>query len=107
MKANIILIIGLLFSCNSYSQTFVYTFEGKLDPFSITNLESKCSEIDNVYRSKIKYKEESNKGELYITIDKSEKILKGEEQNDFSPKALKAFLISNNLSPLSFRKLQD
>lgn len=107
MKANIILILGLLFSCNSYSQTFVYTFEGELNPFSITSLEKKCSEIDFVSRTKIKYKENSKKGQMYITLDANQQNLKGEEQNDFSPIALKTFLISNNLSPLSFRKLED
>jgi len=107
MKTFIALLFTICLSFVSYSQTYVMTFEGSIDPFSITQLEQKCSQIDRISSTKIKYKAESNKGELFFTLSPLAKELVGEERDDFSPIPVKTFLLENNLYPLSFRILKD
>ncbi len=107
MKTFIALSFTLCLSFVSYSQTYVMTFEGSVDPFSISQLEQKCSQLERIQSTKIKYKVEANKGELIFTLSPLAKELKGEERDDFSPIPVKTFLLENNLSPLSFRKLKD
>jgi len=106
MKALIVLALTLLVSSNSFSQTYLFTFSGELDPFSITKLENECSQLKDVKSTKIKYKPESHKGELYVTLIEKKKSVRTEKDESFSPIPLKSFLLSKNLSPLSFRELK-
>ncbi len=107
MKSIFALFFALFISGISYSQTFSYTFEGDVDFASIARLETECSDIHGVYRSKIKLKEGSNKGTLIIELDSALKEKRAEADNHFSATDVKSFLIENNLSPLSFTKIKN
>ncbi|MBL1280515.1 MAG: hypothetical protein COA33_009595 [Fluviicola sp.] len=106
MKTTTTLLLCLFFASISYSQSYVYSFEGTLDSSSIPDLERICENIQSVHSVKIKYKEDSEMGEIFITLDESEKNRTGEQEALFSPVDFKAFLISNNLTPLDFRELK-
>ncbi len=100
----IIILLGVLFTSTCYGQTYIYTFEGEIDPFLITEMEHECAKLASISTVKIKYKAESMRGEMFIILDSEMKEKRGSADDQFSPKELKSFLLDRNLSPLSFRE---
>ena len=107
MKILLTFLLGLLSYSFSYSQTYVYTFEGDLELSSISFMEKECSTFQSIASVKIKYKEDSKKGEFYITLNEDEKNRRAESDFHFSPVDVKSYMISHNLSPLTFRQIKD
>ena len=107
MKITTLILLGLLSSNFSYSQTFTYTFSGGLNASKIEQIEKECAKINSVSIAKLKYKEDSEKGELIIVLKENQKSLRPEADNQFSPIDIKRIMIDNSLSPLSFRKISE
>ena len=107
MKKIAILICLLATSIIGYSQTFSYTFTGKLSVEQLSNIESKCSQLNRVASAKIKYKEDRERGELLIVLVKSDQPQRAEADDQFSAIDVKHLLLNEQLSPLNFRKLND
>ena len=107
MKITTLLLLGLLASNFSFSQTFVYSFSGELNPSKILNLEKQCENIVSIEKAKFKYKEDSERGELILILKENQKSLRAEADNQFSPIDIKKIMIDNNLSPISFRKISE
>tara|TARA_R110002072_G_scaffold302060_2_gene483630 strand:- start:57778 stop:58098 length:321 start_codon:yes stop_codon:yes gene_type:complete len=106
MRLTTTLLFSLFLSGFSFCQSYVYTFEGNLDISAISELEKTCTKIQSVHSVKIKYKEDTKMGEIFIILDESEKNPKGEQEALFTPVDFKSFLISNSLTPLYFRELK-
>lgn len=107
MKITTLLLLSLLASNFSYSQTFTYTFIGDLNASKILQIEKDCTKINSVSVTKLKYKEDSGKGELIIVLKENQKSLRPEADNQFSPIEIKRIMIDYSLSPLSFRKISE
>ena len=107
MKRILILLSFAFWALNGYGQTYAYSFEGDLTPTKITDLENSCSDLEGIGIVKIKYKDDSNRGEFIVQIDKSAINKRGAEDGQFSASDLKSFIINSGLSPLEFRKLAD
>ena len=107
MKITTLLLLGLLASNFSFSQTFVYSFSGKLNPSKILNLEKQCENIVSIEKAKFKYKEDSERGELILILKENQKSLRAEADDQFSPIDIKKIMLDNNLSPISFRKISE
>ena len=107
MKITTLLLLGLLASNFSYSQTFSYTFKGGLNASVIEQIEKDCTKINSVSVTKLKYKEDSERGEIIIVLKDNQKSLRPEADNQFSPIDIKRIILDNNLSPLTFRKISE
>lgn len=107
MKITTLLMLGLMASNFSFSQSFSYSFSGKLNSSKIEKIKKKCTAISSISKAKFKYKEDSERGELIIILDKNQKALRPEADNQFSPIEIKKLMIDNKLSPLSFRKISE
>ena len=106
MKKLIFLTLFLAIYCNVYSQNFSYSFEGQLDSQQISNIESRCLNLDQIDQAKVKYKEEAQRGEIVINIRKNENQ-RAESGDQFKASSLKQLMIELGLSPIEFRKLND
>ncbi|MDO8999212.1 MAG: hypothetical protein Q7W45_05560 [Bacteroidota bacterium] len=83
---------------NHLKKQYNYTFKGQLNSQSILDLENRLSSLVFVTMAKIKYKADSQKGELFLHT--SEKAISSEEDKGFDLIELKKLLISNNLEPI-------
>ena len=107
MRITTLLLLSLLASNFSFSQTFAYTFSGNLDASSIQKIEKECSNIVGMSKAKFKYKEDSERGELILILKENQKSLRAEADDQFSPIDIKKIMLDNNLSPISFRKISE
>lgn len=98
----------MLISFKFYSQSkgngvevkkqYQYSFDGQLNSQSIIDIESKLSALKFVTMAKIKYKADSQKGEVFLNT--LERTAVSESDKGFDLIELKKLLISNNLSPV-------
>lgn len=107
MKRTFILLLISFLSSISYGQTFSYSFEGSLSAELISEIEKTCSNLPQVSSTKIRYKEDSKRGEIIIKLDDSAAKSRTELGDQFSPVSLKELLLQLKLSPLDFRKIND
>ncbi|MDP1800971.1 MAG: hypothetical protein Q8L81_06450 [Bacteroidota bacterium] len=102
------LILLIIFSTKFFGQTkdnsievkkqYQYSFLGQLNAQSIIELEKKLAALEFVTMAKIKYKADSQKGEVFLHTQ--ERTATSESDKGFDLIELKKLLISNNLSPL-------
>lgn len=100
-----LLFILLLFTFCGFSQQYAYSFEGQLSEDQKRSLVKNCEGLKNVDWVKLKYKEDSSKGELIIQCKEIE--IRSEFEEGFSPINVKREFIGLGLEPKEFRKLND
>lgn len=105
MKKLISLTFFLAFFTSAYSQDFIYSFDGQLDQASINKLESDCANITAIRSAKVKYKEDSQKGEIMLFLVVNENP-RAELDNQFNATDIKKILIDSGLAPGEFRQLK-
>lgn len=105
MKKFISLTFFLAVFTSAYSQDFSYSFDGQLDQASINKLESDCSKISTIRSAKVKYKEDSKKGEIILFLVEN-KNQRAELDDQFNPTDLKKILIESGLAPGEFRQVK-
>jgi hypothetical protein len=111
----ILFTIFCFFTCNLFSQTktqttiyknYHYTFNGVLNAQSKTDLETSVLNLNFAKNAKIKYKAESNSGELFLSTE--EKIENNEGGNKgFDITQLKKLIIAHNLTPLELTIIEN
>ena len=106
MKKIFTLFLGIFLSISLYSQTYSYSFEGDLNPSKIAMYEKECLKFKQVSSVKIKYKPDSQKGEIIIVTKFKPKTQRQEGVEQFQPTDFKKFIINKGLSPLYFRELK-
>ncbi len=104
----------LFFSFHAISQSklpakeikkqYHYTFNGDLSPQVKQSLEENIASLKFVSSAKIKYKSESQKGEVFIQTTEPEAT--SEEDTSFDLIALKKLIHSFNLTPLELNVTQ-
>ncbi len=98
----------MLISAKFYSQSkgnsvevkkqYQYSFDGQLNAQSIVDIESKLAALKFVTMAKIKYKADSQKGEVFLYT--LERTATSESDKGFDLVELKKLLVSNNLTPI-------
>lgn len=98
----------MMISCGFFAQSknnstevkkqYQYSFKGELNSQHITNLENGLSGLTFVTMAKVKYKNDSQKGE--VIIHTSERTITSESDKGFDLIELKKTLISHNLEPI-------
>lgn len=76
---------------------YYYNFSGELSQTKLNQIEAEAKTLTNVDEVKIKYKEESELGQLIVIV--KEKSRNSEGDNLFQPTDLKKLLSNNNLIP--------
>lgn len=106
MKKIFSLTLFLLLFSAAFSQNYSYSFDGELNQSTLSEIESKCLKFEFVSSAKIRYKEDTQKGELLIHL-----IIKGdkraESDGQFKATDIKQIFLDSNLNPGEFRKLND
>lgn len=87
-----------------FSQNYAYSFSGALTTEQITQIENRCSEQPEVTSAKLKYKLDSQKGEVILFVEPN--ISAGEGNAGFSAADIKQVLQSFGLSPIDFVELK-
>jgi len=103
------IIFLILFSLSvhiSWSQKYAIAFNGHIDTALIHSMEFDCKQFQHVFKVKINYKPEQEKGEFIIQLVEDENRSEGEENSEFSIAEIKAYLISKKLNPVSFITLE-
>lgn len=103
MKKLIIFSFFAILSHFGFSQDYSYSFNGKIDSDQINLIEQRCSELPEVTSAKLKYKLESEKGEIIIHVEPIKAF--GEARQEFSAADFKKILQSFGLTPLDFIEL--
>lgn len=106
MTRKVITTLALLISSLSFGQTYSYSFKGELAASNISNLEKRCSAIQGVSKTKIKYKEDSQGGEFILILDEMPSDSEASDEHPFSSVLVKKLLLELNLSPQSFRLIE-
>ncbi len=98
------MLISSKFLCQSknsgveFKKQYQYSFQGQLTSQSISDLENKLAALQFVTMAKIKYKADSQKGEVFLQT--KERTSTSESDEGFNLVELKKLLISNNLTPI-------
>ena len=103
--------IKLLLSCifiatTSYffSQNFAYSFSGTMTVEQQNELVKNILEIPTISTCELRYKSDSNRGEILFYI--FEPTVRSDSSTEFSPSTVKSLFISKELEPLDFRKIK-
>ena len=86
------------------SQNYAYSFSGALTTEQIAQIENRCSEQPEVTYAKLKYKLDSQKGEVILFVEPN--ISAGERNVGFSAADIKQVLQSFGLTPIDFVELK-
>ncbi|MDG1333388.1 MAG: hypothetical protein P8P74_13715 [Crocinitomicaceae bacterium] len=105
MKRTLALLCALFLGSQLFAQSYSYSFEGNLTSDQLIELESECKRIPHLEACKVKYKPESNRGELIFRTDSRED--RSEKSESFTPIDVKSLLLNNGLTPLDFAPLND
>lgn len=112
---NSLVVLFFLFSASILSQTtestgqkklYRYTFNGELLPELKTELEGKILKLEFVSEAKIKYKPDSQKGEIILKVSDYIKSSEGDNRG-FSVVELKKLILSYNITPLEFTNVEN
>jgi len=96
----VLLLLVLLLAFNGYNQSYSYRFNGKLDEAGQQLLLTELSGWNYFTEVKLRYKSDSDKGELLFTIPP--KATPSEEEPPYSILSIKALLIRFGMAPDSF-----
>ena len=100
-------LLAILFCASAsllFSQDYSYSFKGNLTADKESSLVTKISSAEGVEYCKVRYKPDSEKGEIILTIEKKE--IRSEDQEVFSPAAIKAILLEHQLEPIDFHSIK-
>ncbi len=100
-------ILFLFFVQISWGQKYAFSFEGKIDTNKIEAMQRDVEQFYGVAKVKINYKPEKQLGEFIIQLKPEEKNKRGEADNHFSVAEVKEYILTKNLSPLSFITLEN
>ena len=100
-------ILFLLFFQISWSQKYAFAFEGEIDTNKIVSMQRDVEQFYGVAKVKINYKPEKKMGEFIIQLKPEERNKRGESDNHFSVAEVKEYILTKNLSPLSFITLEN
>lgn len=104
MKNYIILLVFGLISLQGFSQNYSYSFNGEVSFDDIKKIEDRVAALPEVNSAKVRYKEDSQKGEILIHIvPSSERV---ESRVTFKASELKQILQSYGLTPSQFVELK-
>lgn len=106
MIPKVILLFGSLLAFTAFGQTYSYSFEGNLNQNTLNQIQKSGIQLNQVEEFKVRYKEDSNRGEILIVLDK-QSTARAESDNQFNVVDVKAILLNHGLSPLNYRKLND
>lgn len=87
-----------------FSQNYAYSFSGTLSSEQITQIEERCAAQPEVTSAKLKYKLNSQKGEIILFVEPNNSA--GEGSVGFSAADIKQVLQSFGLSPIDFVELK-
>lgn len=87
-----------------FSQNFAYSFQGNLSIENQNQIIKQVLEVSGISSCELKYKTDSQKGELLFYAKENE--IRSESPEEFSPILIKNILIQNQLSPLEFRRIK-
>lgn len=87
-----------------FSQNYAYSFSGTLSSDQITQLEERCTAQSEVTSAKLKYKQDSQKGEIILFVEPNTTL--GEARVGFSAADIKQVIQSFGLSPIDFVELK-
>lgn len=88
-----------------HAQNFAYSFKGSMTQERQEQLIKNISSIPLVSNCKIKFKSDSNRGDVLIYV--TETINRSESDIEFSPVQIKSILIEEGLEPMDFRMLKS
>jgi hypothetical protein len=106
MKKIILLMFSVFFYALTFASIYSYSFSGKMDISQISNYEKECLKFNQVLSVKIKYKVDSQKGEVIIITKEIPKDKSRQGMELFTPTDIKNFLISKGLTPMTFKELK-
>jgi len=89
----------LFISLSSLAQDYSYSFNGELS--NPEELLKELEAIPQLINTKIKYKEDSKRGEIWFDLKTSKS--RTDTRDEFSPVSIKTLLLSNGLEPLTFK----
>jgi hypothetical protein len=92
------------FSSFFFSQNFAYSFQGKLSIEQQNILQKEILDIHLISNCELKYKTDSERGEIIFFVLKNES--RSESSEEFSPVEIKSLLIKQQLEPLEFRMIK-
>lgn len=104
MKKLIIFSAFVFLTQFGFSQNYAYSFSGSLTPEQIVQIEERCSEKPEVTSAKLKYKLDSQKGELILFVEPNNSANEGNV--GFSAAHIKQVLQSFGLAPIDFVELK-
>lgn len=104
MKKILIILLLLFLHQDIFSQSFSYSFKGSLDEQSKERIQTETLKLPGVLSYELKYKEDSAKGEILISLDPMTD--RGENDHPFNPADLKSILISVPVEPINFRQIK-
>ena len=104
MKKLIIFSAFVFLTQFGFSQNYAYSFSGSLTTEQISQIEKRFSEQPEVTSAKLKYKLNSQKGEVILFVKPSNSV--GEGSVGFSAADIKKVLQSFGLSPIDFVELK-
>ncbi len=105
MKRILFTLLLVFFSKSAFSQSYAYSFEGKLSPENLNLFETEMKTIYGIQTVEIKIKPEQERGELIFSIASASSKDEENEQS-FSPIAIKQLFIKFHLNPLDFRQIK-
>jgi hypothetical protein len=99
-----ILILSFLGITNFYfSQSYAYSFQGKLASEERTSLLENIHAIPGIASCELRYKLDSERGEFLFYVDQE---LNKTKEIEFSPVDLKVLFLEYKLEPLDFRLIK-
>jgi len=84
----------------SVAQDYIYYFEGTLNQQEISSIETELASIIGVASAKVKMKDETNHGEIFIAL--LPRPERSEKETLFSPVDVKKLLLNHQLTPIQF-----
>lgn len=97
------LLLLLTIQC-AYTQDYAYSFNGSLSPEKADNLKQRFLDLKEVTFCDVKYKPDSQKGEILFHLEVVP--AKSDTPVQFSVVQLKTILIQLGLEPIDFREIK-
>ncbi len=96
----LLLLLFTGFSICANAQDYIYSFEGNTDAQLIEEFESSLNAIKGVKECKVKMKEDTGKGEIFIYLNKD--ISPTDNELQFTPIDVKKLILEYKLTPIQF-----
>lgn len=84
----------------SVAQDYIYYFEGTIDQQEISLVETELATIVGIASAKVKMKEGTNHGEIFISL--LPRPERSEKETLFTPVDVKKLILNHQLTPIQF-----